>query len=238
MRTFWKTMNRAYEKTMLLIFIIALLICIYALYDTWYVFDHANDKSYLKFKPGVEEENGAVSESPITSDMVGWITMDDTNIDYPIMQGEDNTEYLNKDPYGKFSLSGSIFLDSRNNSAFTDEYSLIYGHHMEYGVMFGALDDYLDEDYLQSHRHGQLLVGRDGKVMYELEAFYAMSADAKDDFIFNPENYEELYAFLREKGMDINHRVLCLSTCAGDTSTTRIVVFAYILENNYKNGKN
>ena len=231
MRTFWKTMNRAYEKTMLLIFIIALLICIYALYDTWYVFDHANDKSYLKFKPGVEEENGAVSESPITSDMVGWITMDDTNIDYPIMQGEDNTEYLNKDPYGKFSLSGSIFLDSRNNSAFTDEYSLIYGHHMEYGVMFGALDDYLDEDYLNSHRHGQLLVGRDGKVMYELEAFYAMSADAKDDFIFNPENYEELYAFLREKGMDINHRVLCLSTCAGDTSTTRIVVFAYILEN-------
>ena len=226
MRTFWKTMNRAYEKTMLLIFIIALLICIYALYDTWYVFDHANDKSYLKFKPGVEEENGAVSESPITSDMVGWITMDDTNIDYPIMQGEDNTAYLNKDPYGKFSLSGSIFLDSRNNSAFTDEYSLIYGHHMEYGVMFGALDDYLDEDYLQSHRHGQLLVGRDGKVMYELEAFYAMSADAKDDFIFNPENYEELYAFLREKGMDINHRVLCLSTCAGDTSTTRIVVFA------------
>ena len=232
MRTFWKTMNRAYEKTMLLIFIIALLICIYALYDTWYVFDHANDKSYLKFKPGVEEENGAVSESPITSDMVGWITMDDTNIDYPIMQGEDNTAYLNKDPYGKFSLSGSIFLDSRNNSAFTDEYSLIYGHHMEYGVMFGALDDYLDEDYLQSHRHGQLLVRRDGKVMYELEAFYAMSADAKDDFIFNPENYEELYAFLREKGMDINHRVLCLSTCAGDTSTTRIVVFAYILENN------
>ena len=231
MRTFWKTMNRAYEKTMLLIFIIALLICIYALYDTWYVFDHANDKSYLKFKPGVEEENGAVSESPITSDMVGWITMDDTNIDYPIMQGEDNTAYLNKDPYGKFSLSGSIFLDSRNNSAFTDEYSLIYGHHMEYGVMFGALDDYLDEDYLNSHGHGQLLVERDGKVMYELEAFYAMSADAKDDFIFNPENYEELYAFLREKGMDINHRVLCLSTCAGDTSTTRIVVFAYILEN-------
>lgn len=231
MRTFWKTMNRAYEKTMLLIFIIALLICIYALYDTWYVFDHANDKSYLKFKPGVEEENGAVSESPITSDMVGWITMDDTNIDYPIMQGEDNTEYLNKDPYGKFSLSGSIFLDSRNNSAFTDEYSLIYGHHMEYGVMFGALDDYLDEDYLQSHRHGQLLVGRDGKVMYELEAFYAMSADAKDDFIFNPEYYEDLYAFLSEKGIEVNHRVLCLSTCAGDTSTTRIVVFAYILEN-------
>ena len=147
MRTFWKTMNRVYEKTMLAIFVIALLISIYALYDTWYVFDHANDKSYLIFKPGVAEENGVVTNSPITSDMVGWITLDDTNIDYPVMQGTDNTVYLNKDPYGEFSLSGSIFLDSRNSSDFTDEYSVIYGHHMEYGVMFGALDDYLDEDY-------------------------------------------------------------------------------------------
>ena len=230
MRTFWKTMNSIYEKTMLTIFVIALLIAVHALYDTWYVFDHANDRSYLKYKPGVAEEDGVVADSPITSDMVGWITMDDTNIDYPIMQGEDNAAYLNKDPYGQFSLSGSIFLDSRNSKDFTDEYSVIYGHHMEYGVMFGALDDYLDEDYLSSHRHGELLVGRDGKVMYELEAFYAMSADAKDDFIFNPEYYEDLYAFLSEKGIEVNHRVLCLSTCAGDTSTTRVVVFAYILE--------
>ncbi len=73
-------------------------------------------------------------------------------------------------------------------------------------------------------------MGRDGKVLYELEAFYAMAADAKDEFIFDPGKYEELYAFLKENGVDVSHRVLCLSTCAGDTTTTRIVVFAYILD--------
>ena len=79
--------------------------------------------------------------------MVGWIVVDDTNIDYPVMQGYDNSQYLNLDPYGEYSLSGSIFLDSRNSSDFTDPYSIIYGHHMEYGKMFGAIDDYLDDQY-------------------------------------------------------------------------------------------
>ncbi|MBR5425962.1 MAG: class B sortase [Clostridiales bacterium] len=229
MKTFWKTMNSIYEKTMLVIFLIALLIVVYALYDTWYVYDRASDTSYRKYKPNAEHAYSA-EESPITSDMVGWITMDDTNIDYPVMQAQDNTTYLNKDPYGQFSLSGSIYLDCRNKGDFTDPYSVIYGHHMEYGKMFGALDDYLDKDYLKSHKKGELLVGRDGKVLYELEAFYAMAADAKDEFIFDPGKYEELYAFLKEKGADMSHRVLCLSTCAGDTTTTRIVVFAYILD--------
>ncbi len=224
-------MNRIYEKVMLVIFVVALLIAVYALYDTWYVFDHANDTSYLKYKPNVVNADGLPEDSPITLDMVGWITIPDTKIDYPIMQGEDNTTYLNIDPYGQFSLSGSIFLDSRNAPDFSDPYSVIYGHHMEYGVMFGALDEYLDESYLQSHKKGQLLVGRDGKVMYELEIFYAASADAKDDYIFDPAKYEELYAFLQEKGLKTDHRILCLSTCAGDASTTRTVVFAYILEN-------
>ena len=229
MKTFWKTMNTIYEKTMLVIFLIALLIVVYALYDTWYVYDRASDTSYRKYKPNAENAYSA-EESPITSDMVGWITMDDTNIDYPVMQAEDNTTYLNKDPYGQYALSGSIYLDCRNKGDFTDPYSVIYGHHMEYGKMFGALDDYLDKDYLKTHKKGELLVGRDGKVLYELEAFYAMAADAKDEFIFDPGKYEELYAFLKEKGVDVSHRVLCLSTCAGDTTTTRIVVFAYILD--------
>lgn len=43
--------------------------------------------------------------------MVAWLTIDDTKIDYPVMQGKDNTEYLNKDPYGDYALAGSIFLD-------------------------------------------------------------------------------------------------------------------------------
>ena len=66
----------------------------------------------------------------LNKDVVGWITIFDTHISYPVVQGKDNQEYLNKDVFGKFSFSGSIFLDYRNACDFTDSYSIIYGHHM------------------------------------------------------------------------------------------------------------
>ena len=222
-------MNTIYEKTMLGIFIVALLVVIYAMYDTWYVFDQANDKSLLSFKPN--RVNAAeIEDSPISCDMVAWITVNDTNIDYPVMQGETNSQYLNLDPYGNYSLAGSIFLDSRNAKDFTDPYSIIYGHHMEYGRMFGALDDFLNEDYLKSHKDGELLIGRDGKVVYKLELFYAMTTDAKEEKVFDPEHNDELRQFLKAQGFDRDNRIICLSTCAGGASTTRTAVFAYILE--------
>ena len=230
MRNFWRTMNIVYEKALMLVFGVALLIVMYCAYDTWYVFDRADDDSYLSFKP--DRVNAAeLEDSPITSDMVAWITIDDTNIDYPVMQGFDNSQYLNLDPYGEYSLSGSIFLDSRNASGFTDPYSIIYGHHMEYGKMFGALDRFLDDQYLSSHRTGTLIVGRNGEKTYSLELFYAMQADARDNKVFDPAENEELRQFLAEAGYDRPGRIICLSTCAGDVSTTRTVVFAYILEN-------
>lgn len=229
MREFWRYMNIVYEKLMLALFVMALLIVMYAAYDTWYVFEHADDRSFLKYKP--DGTNAAVIEdSPISSDMVGWITVDGTPIDYPVMQGEDNNKYLNLDPFGEYSLSGSIYLDSRNSGDFTDPYSLIYGHHMEYRKMFGALDDFLDKDYLASHRKGQLLVGRDGSVSYELELFYAMITDAKTKEVFDPDKSDDLRQFLKEQGFDRDERIICLSTCADGDSTTRTAVFAYILE--------
>ena len=229
MKQFWKIMNDIYEKVMLGVFVIALLVVIYAFYDTWYVFDQAADDSYLRFKPTAVNA-AEMEESPITSDMVCWLTIDDTNIDYPVMQGFDNSQYLNLDPYGNFSLSGSIFLDSRNAADFTDPYSIIYGHHMEYGKMFGALDDFLDDQYLDSHRTGTLIVGRTGEKTYELEIFYAMSADAKDEMVFGTDHSDELKEFLRTEGFDMENRIICLSTCTGGDSTERTVVFAYILE--------
>ena len=131
---------------MLFVFVITLLIVCYGLYDTWYVYNKANDDGYLKYKPVAG--SGMSEDAPITEDMVAWITIDGTNIDYPVMQAADNMKYLNLNPYGEYSLSGSIFLDSRNSADFSDDYSILYGHHMEYGVMFGALDEFLDEKYM------------------------------------------------------------------------------------------
>ena len=97
--------------------------------------------------------------------------------------------------------------------------------------MFGALDNYIDDKYLSSHSTGTLIVGRNGEQTYSLEIFYSMSADAKDNMVFDPAGNEELRQFLENAGFDRDERIICLSTCAGDVSTTRTVVFAYILEN-------
>ncbi|MBQ6555295.1 MAG: class B sortase, partial [Firmicutes bacterium] len=205
---------------------------IYSMYDMYWVFEHAGNNDLLKYKPtapGYDPNN-----SPITEDMVAWITINNTNIDYPIMQADNNTKYLNTDPYGQYSLSGSIYLDSRNNAEFTDDYSILYGHHMEYGKMFGALDDYLDPNYLESHSSGTLLIGRDGKKRYVLKIFASMKGSARDNKVFEPSSGKSVLNYIRSRAAVFTeerpNRILAMSTCNDADSVTRVLVFAYIME--------
>ena len=218
MRRFWITLNILYEKIMLFVFVIALLIVCYGLYDTWYVYNKAGDDGYLKFKPVAG--SGMADDSPITEDMVAWITIDGTNIDYPLMHAAANMK----------------FLDSRNSADFSDEYSILYGHHMEYGVMFGALDEFLDEKYMKNHSKGTLIVGRDGSVSYELGVFACMKVNEYDKKMLDPDSLENISALISEEASVINtsiknsDHIMVLSTCTEPVSTNRLLVFCYIYE--------
>ena len=77
---------------------------------------------------------------------VGWLKMDDVDISYPIMKGDDNDYYLHNDPNGEPSIVGSIFMDYRNKS-FNDLHVLLYGHNMLDESMFGQLDNYESEEF-------------------------------------------------------------------------------------------
>ena len=150
------------------------------------------------------------------------------------MQGESNLTFLNRDPYGNFSLSGSIFLDSRNSPDFTDGYSLLYGHHMEYGRMFGALDAYLDRDFAFGHRNGTLLIGRDGLQRRKLTVFAVLRTNAKELKAFDVENPENARWFISENAQIIfgmpDKPILALSTCDGEDDAMRIIVACAIGE--------
>lgn len=233
MRTFLKTLNDLYEKLLIFIFVIILLIVGYCLYDIWYIYDNTLDNNILKYKPDVS--NAVLQEnSPITDDMVAWLTIDNTNIDYPIMQGNDNVKYLNTNPFGEYSLSGSIFLDSRNAPDFTDEYSIIYGHHMDYGEMFGALDAFIDKDYLQKHNTGTLIIGKNAEKTYNLEVFAYMEASATEDIVFNPNKSNGILQYIKDHAKiyeaEKDNRIIGLSTCAKGDTITRTIIFCYILE--------
>ena len=84
-------------------------------------------------------------------DIVAWIYIEGTKINYPIVQGEDNSYYLKHLFSGEWNGSGCIFLDSRNDASFADRHSIIYGHHMKNGTMFTDLDKYKKQDFFDEH---------------------------------------------------------------------------------------
>ena len=162
---------------------LVLLIVSWCIYDNYYIYTHTLEENILKYKPG-NSYSLTAEDNPISDEMVAWVTIDNTDIDYPVMQSSDNIKYLNTDPFGSYSLSGSIFLDSRNSPDFSDNYSVLYGHHMERGKMFGALDFFLDSSYLANHTSGSLIIGKDAQAVYGLRVFACIKAGAKNKKVF------------------------------------------------------
>lgn len=218
--------DKGVDKIIVLFFLLLFLIGAYAIYDTVLSYnDSAGD--FRTFRPLAGE---TWDMSALSDDVVAWITVHDTKIDYPVMQGEDNNEYLNKDPYGKYALSGSIFLDSRNAPDFSDPYALLYGHHMEYGYMFGALDSYSNETYFDTHRTGILRVG---DVTYNLNIFAYVEADASVMEIFAPTETNGTLDYVKShaeiiRDMREGETIIGLSTCKHPETTERTIVFATI----------
>ncbi|MBC1481065.1 class B sortase [Listeria seeligeri] len=100
--------------------------------------------------------NGEVREEvkslqKLNKDMAGWITLEDTEIDYPILQSIDNSYYLHHNYKNEQARAGSIFKDYRNTNEFLDKNTIIYGHNMKDGSMFADLRKYLDKDFLAAH---------------------------------------------------------------------------------------
>jgi sortase B len=114
-------------------------------------------------------------------EVIAWLDVYGTNIDYPVTQAESNMKYINTDAMGAYSAAGSLFLDSGSDAAFLDFTSIIYGHHMEGDVFFGGLGRFSDSAYLEEHRYGRLYA--DGR-WQGLEAVAFVHADAYDKAVY------------------------------------------------------
>lgn len=209
--------NKFIDSMVNISMMLLLLIGCYFISDSLYVYYNARADKVKAFKPATisAETLGEISE-----DCVAWLMLEDTMIDFPVMQGSDNSEYLSKDPYGDYSLAGSIFLDSQNNKNFSEDYILIHGHHMA-GAMFGHLDLYEKEEYFNNHLKGTITVG-DKEYDYTIFAFGY--TDAYEDTIYTPtENYPLNYirngALYFKEPQD--QQIVLLSTCRQPNTTRR-----------------
>ena len=164
----------------------ALLLGALALFGAWSLWDIAATRraalpeQTLRFKPlaaAPADSPGFAELRALNPDVCGWLTLDGTRIDFPVVQGADNMVYVNTDVYGDFSLSGAIFLDSRCPADFTAPYSIVYGHHIEDGGMFGDIVQFTQSDYFAAHTTGTLIT--DGTA-YNIALFACVRADAYD----------------------------------------------------------
>ena len=209
----------------------------YSLWDTAMVFNGAFLSSdLLQFKPaaGDPDSNPTLAElQAINPDVLGWLTIDDTHIDYPVVIGETDMEYVNKDVYGDFALSGSIFMDSDNARDLSDAYTLVYGHHMDNGAMFGDVVEFVNTDYFESHPSGTLYLP---DATYTIEIFACVQVDAFDSMIYDPlaqngdvsellHYVDEIAVQSRYIGVQPTDKVIGLSTCAEAETNGRVVIF-------------
>lgn len=139
-------------------------------------------------------------------DCIGWICIDGTNIDYPVMHTPNNPQkYLRKDFDGEYSQSGVPFLDAR--CSIESDTMIIYGHNMKNGTQFSDLKKYLSTDFRKSHSIIEFET-KDGIRFFTVTA--VKTTDVND----------EIYNQLNDDG------VLMLSTCYGNTKSGRLIIIA------------
>ena len=202
----------------------------YMLWDSNQVYEKADAKVYEPYMPTRNHSKSFKELQQINSDVIGWLKVNNTHINYPFVQYENDDKYMNTDAEGNYSLSGSIFLHAENNPHFTDFNNIIYGHHMEHGMMFGAIDEYLNEDYFNSHRTGSLVVG---KKTYKIRIFAVLECEATEESIFAPTENDNTLNYIKQHALFIdntalpkdNEKLLGLSTCKYPDTVDRTLIF-------------
>ncbi|MGN0131167.1 MAG: class B sortase [Lachnospiraceae bacterium] len=170
----------------------------------------------------------------INPDYVGWITIPDTEVDYPVVQ-RDNSYYLYHDFMGKQSSHGAIFLDE--NCEADDAVILIHGHHMKDGTMFGALKGFKKKDFRENHESLYLDWG-EGDKEYRIFAVALIDLSGETYFHYDelPHTGEETDTYLKrlkqnafwyvEPELEEQTQIVLLSTCEYGTENQRMVIAA------------
>lgn len=165
----------------------------------------------------------------INDDVVGWLQIPGTNVDYPVYQGADNNEYLRTNAEGEYSIGGQIFMDYENaKPGLVDRQTLIYGHHLNNGEMFTIVDDMCNQEVFDQYDTIWYVTENE---TYELEPLFiyksaATNGEARQSTFASTEDFHEYLSGLLSEASaqsataesSINNvtKVLTLCTCDYD----------------------
>ena len=174
----------------------------------------------------------------INDDVIGWIRIEGTQVNYPIVLGEDNDYYLTHAYNGEYLRSGTIFADYRNTDSIEENYNtVLYGHNMANGSMFAAVKKFLQEDYFNSnvieiYTFDGMYIFEPFCVLNTTTAVYynktGFSSDAQYVDFLN--EMQRLSIFKKDIEFSAEDRIVTLSTCNTRTVTGRYALLARLIK--------
>ena len=172
-------------------------------------------------------------------DIVAWIYSENTPINYPIVQSNDNSYYLRRLINGEYNVAGTIFMDFRNNPNMEDNNTIIYGHNMKNDIMFGTLQNYEDQSYYDKHKSMYLFTAKKQYII-ELVAVYTLPVDSDiyNMVTIDQNNITEAMSksdFKSDVIIQEEEKCVTLSTCYYEYDGARYVVIGALrqIEENY-----
>lgn len=233
-----------------IIFIVALCVFCFSAYKLYTIFSEYNKGSseYDKLEKykhndvateesqGNDEVDGTTVDfeelRKINSDIVAWVEIKGTNINYPVVKGKDNDYYINHTFEKNNNSSGAIFLECNNDEVFSDGNSILYGHNMKNQKMFHDLSKYTKKEFYDEHSE-VILYTPEGKKKYKIFSFYV--ADARSDTyktsFSDKDDFKKYIEYVNSKsqyntGEDANedNKIITLSTCTNGNVDDRYVI--------------
>lgn len=242
-----KIIEKFFDTILLFVSILFLSVGIYAIVDNRIIINEADIPEDFKQSAMADREYPDIRELQKTNrDLVAWLTLDDTKVDYPIAQTKDNSKYLTIDYAGNHSISGTPFVDYRN-TFLNDDYTIIYGHRMNQQKMFGSIVEYADASYMQKHLRGTITT-TEGTMELEVIAYSVedLSKTILYDLSNNKNNHNSsILESISKTALTINGKysrdylrsektskwkLLLLSTCDKDSRHYRDVLLLRIGE--------
>lgn len=180
----------------------------------------------------------------VNDDIIGWIYIPKTNVSFPVVKGKSNNQYLYQSYKEEYLTAGSIFADYRCGKDFADRHTLIYGHNMHNGSMFGKLKKYASSEYKEKHPYVYILLP-DGSVnRYEVFAYHQADVEgvvfdlplgetcSDEDFARLAEEIISSNSYEQEQGIEIaGEKYLTLATCTQDSrNDVRVCISARLAE--------
>ena len=185
-----------------------------------------------QIKPPIEVDFDKLKS--VNEDVVGWIYVDALpDISYPIVKGKDNQTYLHQTYEKNYNFAGTIFVDYENSGDFSDCNTLVYGHNMKNGSMFGHLKKFREDDKLYKHDKYFWILTPERNYRYEIITAYTTGVNSDTYTLFKGpgEEFEKYLETIKgyseiqtdDTDLTIKDRIVTLSTCTGNESTRFVV---------------